>query len=176
MLVSVLMCVYNGERYIRNAIDSVLDQTYDKFEFIIVDDGSEDLSSEILHNYKIKESRIRIISKQHTGLVKSLNIGLSECKGTLIARIDADDIWLHDKIRLQVIRFEKDVNLYMLGTSKRDIDISGNIYQHNKYPRIFSYQDIKDHISKRNIFCHSSVMYRKEVLSQIGCYNEDYIN
>lgn len=170
------MSVYNGSRFVKNSIDSVLNQTYTEFEFLIVDDGSTDDTPQILRSYTYLDKRIKIINKQHSGLVKSLNIGLEKCKGDLIARIDADDLWLPEKLQLQVTRFKGDPELLMLGTSKRDIDKFGRIYDHKKYPCFFSYQEIKKHISKQNIFCHSSVVYTKEVLKLVGKYNEEYIN
>ena len=89
--VSVLMSVYNAERYLEEAIQSVLAQTYENFEFIIVDDGSEDGSLAIIN--QIKDKRIRlIVNEKNKGLIYSLNKGLDAAVGKYIIRMDADDI------------------------------------------------------------------------------------
>src|SRR5690606_23388920 len=89
--VTVLMSVYNGEKYLRGAIDSVLNQTFQDFEFLIVDDGSRDRSREIVAAYD--DPRIRLIAnEQNIGLIDSLNKGIAAARGDLIARQDADDV------------------------------------------------------------------------------------
>ena len=89
--VTVLMSVYNGEKYIRDAVDSILNQTFQDFEFLIIDDASTDNTNKILYAYNDKRIQ-RIKNKKNIGLTKSLNIGLMAANGNYIARIDADDI------------------------------------------------------------------------------------
>ncbi len=87
--ITVLMSVYNGEKYLRNAVGSILNQTITDFEFIIINDGSTDGSREILESYN--DDRIVLINQNNTGLTKALNKGLSLARGEYVARIDADD-------------------------------------------------------------------------------------
>ena len=92
IFVSVLMCVYNGERFLRESISSVLNQTFKEFEFIIINDGSTDRTEEIIREFSILDNRIQFVNKKNTGLTKSLNVGINMAKGEWIARIDDDDI------------------------------------------------------------------------------------
>lgn len=99
--VTVLMSVYNGEKYLREAIDSILNQTFKDFEFLIIDDGSTDSSPEIIRSYT--DPRIRLIqNKKNIGLTRSLNKGLKLAKGEYIARQDADDISLPERLEREV--------------------------------------------------------------------------
>src|SRR5688572_3125739 len=90
--VSVLMPVYNAERFVAQTVDSILAQTFVDFEFIIIDDGSTDDSPEILKRYERRDPRIRLVSRPNTGYVPALNEGLELVRGEFLARIDADDL------------------------------------------------------------------------------------
>ncbi|MCI0471302.1 MAG: glycosyltransferase, partial [Candidatus Aminicenantes bacterium] len=99
-MITVLMSVFNNAAYLREAIDSILNQTYTDFEFLIIDDASTDSSKEIISHYH--DTRIRLIeNKRNIGLTKSLNKGLHKAKGEYIARMDADDISLPDRLAVQ---------------------------------------------------------------------------
>jgi glycosyltransferase involved in cell wall biosynthesis len=99
--ISILMPVYNGEKYLREAIDSILNQTFTDFEFLIVDDGSTDNSVEIINSYQ--NSRINLVKNdKNEGLVYTLNRGLSLAKGEYIARMDCDDISLPERLKKQI--------------------------------------------------------------------------
>jgi glycosyltransferase involved in cell wall biosynthesis len=99
--VTILMPVYNGEKYIREAIESILSQTFTDFEFLIIDDGSTDQSAVVISSYN--DPRIRLVNNERNlGLVHTLNRGLELARGELIARMDSDDISLPDRIRKQV--------------------------------------------------------------------------
>lgn len=99
-LVSVLMPVHNGERYLREAISSVLAQTYAALEFVIIDDGSTDASADIVNSYQ--DARIRLFREPPRGITKSLNFGLAQCRGEFICRMDADDICIPTRVERQV--------------------------------------------------------------------------
>lgn len=99
--ITVIMAVYNGEKYLSNSISSILNQTFSNFEFIIINDGSTDKSWEIITNYSRIDSRIIPINQKNKGLTKSLNIGLRLAKGKYIARQDADDISLPERFQKQ---------------------------------------------------------------------------
>src|SRR4051812_4814918 len=96
--ISVLMPVYNAERYVAEAIESILAQSPGDFEFIIIDDGSKDGSLAILERYAARDPRIRLVSRPNTGIVKALNQGLEMASGELVARMDADDIALPGRL------------------------------------------------------------------------------
>lgn len=112
--VSVVMPVYNGEKYLREAIDSVLSQTFDNFEFIIVNDGSTDSSEEIIRSYS--DSRIVLVNKPNSGIVDSLNLGIKRATGKYIARMDADDIMLPDRLKIQYRFMEENSRVDILAS------------------------------------------------------------
>src|ERR1700726_1508117 len=99
--ISVLMPVYNAERYVAEAVESILSQTFADFEFIIIDDGSKDRSLAILEEYAARDPRIRLVSRPNTGIVKALNQGLALASGELVARMDADDIAMPERLAKQ---------------------------------------------------------------------------
>lgn len=102
VLVTVLLPVYNGEKYIREAVDSILKQTYENFELIIIDDGSTDKTLSILKEYEKKDTRIRLVSRENKGLIATLNEGAELALGEWIARMDADDIAMPNRLELQL--------------------------------------------------------------------------
>jgi glycosyltransferase involved in cell wall biosynthesis len=106
--ISVIMAVYNGEKYLAEAIESILNQTFKEFEFIIIDDGSKDNSLNIIKRYAKKDSRIIIIkNEKNMKLAWSLNKGLKIARGKYIARMDSDDISLTDRLEKQYYFLEK---------------------------------------------------------------------
>ncbi|MDQ3072975.1 MAG: glycosyltransferase family 2 protein, partial [Bacteroidota bacterium] len=114
-LVTVLTSVYNGEEYLREAIESILNQSFTDYEFLIVNDGSTDKTAEILAGYF--DPRIRIIhNNKNKGLSFSLNSGLEASFGVYVARQDADDISLRDRLRKQVDFMEKNPQIHVCGT------------------------------------------------------------
>lgn len=164
---SVIMSVYNGEKYIREAIESILAQTFTDFEFIIVNDGSTGNSLEIIQSYNDK--RIRIINNEkNIGLTKSLNKALKQARGEYIARQDADDISLPNRFEEQIKYFEKDPEVALLGTSIYVIDENGKMV--GKCVTLAK-PTISD-LFKGNQFNHGSVMFKKDVADDSGGYNE----
>lgn len=124
--VSVLMPVFNGEQFLRPAMNSILNQTFTDFEFIIVDDGSTDHSREILNSYT--DSRVRLIcNESNIGLTDSLNRGLEAASGNYIARMDQDDISLPERLAKQVAFMDSHPEVGACGTWARDIDQTGKI-------------------------------------------------
>src|SRR5262249_42264689 len=97
-LVSVVMSVFNGEQFLAEAVESILSQSFRDFEFIVIDDGSTDNSATILESYLKKDSRLRVFHQENMGLVESLNRGCGLAQGRYIARMDADDISLRDRL------------------------------------------------------------------------------
>jgi len=172
-MISVIMGVYNSKRYLRESIESILNQSFSKFEFIIIDDGSNDGSSKILRKYSKKEPKIKIIeNKKNIGLTASLNKGLKAAKYDIIARMDADDISKKDRLQKQYNFLKANEDISVLGTSAIDINKKGEIINHRKVP--LSYDEIKKTVRFVNPIIHSSVMFRKNDILKIGGYNENY--
>jgi len=131
--VSVLMAVYNGEKYLREAIDSILSQTFTDFEFIIVDDGSTDASVEIINTYL--DRRIRLVrNDRNLGLAVSLNKGLDIALGEYVARMDCDDISLPVRLATQVAYMDAHPEVGACGTWAIDIDATGKEIRERKTP------------------------------------------
>tara|TARA_Y100001970_G_C14256129_1_gene875541 strand:+ start:6834 stop:7856 length:1023 start_codon:yes stop_codon:yes gene_type:complete len=170
--ISVLMSVNNGERYLKQSIDSIIHQTFNDFEFIIINDGSNDDSLKIIKSYN--DNRIKLINnKKRLGLTKSLNIGLKSCKSDIIARMDADDISKKDRFEKQYHYLLKNKDIAVLGGQVILIDQNDNeLKQNPRYP--LSNQLIKWELFNEVPFCHPSIFIRKEVFKSIGTYNEKY--
>lgn len=165
--VTVLMSVYNGEKYLRQAIDSILNQTFKDFEFLIINDGSTDKTLEILQSYN--DSRIKIINNEkNIGLTKSLNKGLRIASGKYIARQDADDVSLPERLKKQVKFLEKNKTVGLLGSSYYIIDAN------DKRIAIDKISTEKNASSKQtaHFICHGSVLIRKKCLEKVGTYRE----
>ena len=114
--VSVVMPAYNAEKYIGEAIDSILNQTFTDFEFIIIDDGSSDRTADIVKSYS--DPRIRLLANErNSGIVASLNRGIQKATGKYIARMDADDYSRLDRIKKQVDFLDNHPEVIALGTS-----------------------------------------------------------
>lgn len=169
--VSILMSVYNNQAFICKAIDSILNQSYKYFECIIIDDGSTDGTSDILKQYLKKDNRISVITNnKNIGLTKSLNKGLLICKGKYIARLDADDISVQDRIKIQYDYLEKNNHIAACGSQGICIDDKDNVLGEKNLP--ISYKEIKHRLLFNNQFIHSSLFIKKSVLDKVGLYNE----
>lgn len=122
--ISVVMPVYNGEQFLKEAVESVLKQTFNNFEFIIVNDASTDNSLKVINGYTDK--RIKLVSlEKKSGIAKALNYGISISAGKYIARMDSDDICLPDRLKLQAEYLDKNSEVGILGTNAYLIDAFG---------------------------------------------------
>src|SRR5213082_3006291 len=124
-VVSVLMPVYNAQRYLPAAVESILGQTFRDFEFIIIDDGSTDRSGEILRKFAAEDPRIKLISRPNTGYVVALNEALSCASGEFVARMDADDISLPTRFERQVAYLREHTDCVLVGTNVITMDSDG---------------------------------------------------
>lgn len=174
-LISVVMPVFNAQLDLREAINSILAQTFKDFELIVIDDGSIDDSVEII--LAIDDSRIRLLRhSQNKGLVASLNLGLLEAKGQFIARMDADDISNPDRLMSQ-IHLMQAMNLDICGSHWAQIDAQGRQFAILKAPS--SYEEVVATLATTVPYAHGSVMMRKSFLDKHGLqyqkgYGEDY--
>lgn len=168
---SVVVAVYNGERFLRQAMDSILAQTFAEFELIVIDDGSTDATPAILDSYT--DARlIRLTNKKNIGQTPSLNIGLEMARGEFIARHDADDVSHPDRFKRQVERLRENPALGLLGTSYRLIDEQNQILEIEVPP--LTNAALQERLEDGNCFCHGSVMMRRDYLLQTGPYREAY--
>jgi len=168
--ISVIMSVYNGEKYLSEAISSVLSQDFSDFEFIIIDDGSTDKSLEIIKSFN--DNRVKVISRENRGLIESLNEAIFLSAGKYIARMDADDICLSNRFSAQLKAFD-DSEIAFVGSWATKINESGEELGLMSYPPL-EYKKIKSFFIKHNPFIHSSVMIRKAVFDTVGIYDSKY--
>ncbi len=170
--VTVLMSVHDGERFLSEAIESILGQTFPDFEFLIVDDGSEDDTWKILTRYAAQDDRVRLIKNdRRLGLAKSLNKGLAQAKGEYIARMDADDVSLMDRLSSQVSFLDSHPDVGVAGTAVQLIDDTGTVDQPVEFPEehgVLKWQLCFFY----NPFAHPSVMMRSQALMLTGTYDE----
>jgi len=170
---TVLMPAYNAADFIREAIDSVLNQTFLDFELLIINDGSTDQTKEIIESYS--DNRICLVSQENKGIAKALNIGLQLAKGELIARFDADDICLPGRLEKQFSFMEANPDCIVTGCEAEYITENGQHLFHFKCPA-YTNEEIIKIIYHTCPFIHSSVMYRKEAILKAGGYPADAHN
>jgi glycosyltransferase involved in cell wall biosynthesis len=172
MLVSVILPVFNSDLYLKESIDSILNQTYQNFELIIINDNSTDNSKQIIFNYT--DNRINYYENlKNEGLVFTLNRGLKIAKGDFIARMDADDISLPFRFKKQVdfLNLYQDIDL--IGSNYCTIDKNGKILNRVKYP--LNHEDIKFGLLFNSVICHPSIMFRRQIVdSNIFVYKNEY--
>ena len=169
-LVSILMLTYNRAKYIGAAIESVLNQTYQNFELVIIDDGSTDNTQEILDRYD--DPRIAVITyPANAGLLTRRKESLTYAQGTYTAILDSDDVWTSpDKLATQVAYMEDNPECDVLGTYIALIDAQGAEIGHTRYHTNDS--DIRKNILHRNQFAHSSILMRTAAVAQTNGYQD----
>ncbi|MDW8071801.1 MAG: glycosyltransferase [Anaerolineae bacterium] len=170
--VSVLMAVYNGARYLREAVESILNQTFSDFEFIIVDDGSTDETPAILDGYH--DSRIvRLRNAHNLGMARSLNRGLEVARGVYIARQDADDRSYPMRLERQVAFLDVHPEVGLLGTAYDVMDAQGCVVGRISPP--IENATLQRMLVRHNCFGHGSVMMRRDRIEQAGHYEESFL-
>lgn len=169
-LVSVVMSVFNKDRYLHKAIESILGQTFRDFEFIIVNDASSDKTLPIIRSYMRKDKRIRLINNDHNlKIAHSLNIGISNALADLIARMDADDIALPQRLENQYLFLKKHPAVAIVGTNILIIDENEKEIWKRGYPT--RSRDIKKIMFRYSPFAHPTVMFRKKIFQEFGGYD-----
>ena len=172
--VSVVMSVYNGQAFLAEAIESILNQTFRDFEFLIVDDGSTDATPEILSTYAKQDGRIRIVRHQNKGRAVSLNIGIEQSKSPYVARMDADDISLPNRLKEQVEFMERHPEVGLLSGSYERIDGEGRLL--DTVPLLPRNEEIKLAMLVNNAMCHPAAMMRREVAIACGGYRKAFLD
>ena len=163
--ISVILPAYNAEKTIIESIDSVLNQTFADFEFIIINDGSTDNTANIIKEYAKEDKRIKFIdNKKNQGIVPVLNQGIDLCRGEYIARMDSDDISLPTRFGKQIEYMEKHAECGVLGTNFQCFGNSSDVVQKPKRIKILN-------IIKGQFVGHPTVMLRKSIIDK---YNFRY--
>jgi glycosyltransferase involved in cell wall biosynthesis len=168
------MSVHDGETYLSESVSSILNQSFSDFEFIIVDDGSEDRTWEMLRTYQRKDPRIVLIRNEHNvGLTPSLNKGLARARGEYIARQDADDISLLNRLEKQVAVLDDHPGFVLVSSNIEFIDLHGRSVRRSHRaadPDLIAwYLIFYNHVAG-----HSVVMFRRKTVAELGGYSERY--
>lgn len=172
VLISVIMPVYNAEAYLDEAIQSILKQTYNNFEFIIINDGSTDKSLELIKEYEKEDKRIILISRENRGLVASLNEGIEKSNGKYIARMDADDISLPTRFEEQIRFMEKNKDIGICGTW---VEVFGENRKAILWKMPINDIELIPRLLFSVTFIHPSVMMKKDLFDKYNLrYNKDY--
>ncbi len=180
-LVSILMPVYNGSEYLRPAINSILNQTFDNFELIIVNDGSTDDSLAIIETYA--DTRIVILNQENQGVARSLNNGLRIAKGKYVRRHDADDISTPDSIEIQMNFLEQNPNYAMVCAQQAFMTSNGKIAPKFKVPNSKYFEgQIKKDLSfddfsndRSSPVVHGTACFHRQIVLNLGSYRTEFI-
>lgn len=171
-MISVIIPTYNSGKYICDALDSVLHQTYSAYEIIVVDDGSTDNTRAIIES---GYQSVRYFHVPNNGVAAARNVGIAKALGDFVAFLDADDKWLPEKLEKQVALFEGDAKVGMVFTENSSFNDSGIIKEkENKRERLMQ-GDIVKEIFMNSYVVTSSVMVRKSVFDVVGLFEEELI-
>lgn len=160
-MISVIIPLYNKEHFIAKTIESVLAQTYEDFELIIINDGSTDHSADIVSSFK--DARIKYVEKENRGVSSARNFGLRMAKGDFIAFLDADDTWYSNFLEQMMMLYDKYPNYYFFCCAQKDRLIP-------TLPDGISIID--DHCKYFYIYCTGSILLKKKVFDQVGTFRE----
>jgi glycosyltransferase involved in cell wall biosynthesis len=173
--ISVIMPVYNSEHTLDQAVTSVLNQSFSDFELILIDDGSTDQSWPLIQLLSQKDCRIKIFKNQiNMGLMQTLNRALPLAKSEVIARLDSDDEMLPRRLEIQYKYMQQNPELAVLGTQ---YSFMGRTLKHDiQFNLPTTFFDIQKQILIDNPICHSSVMFRKKIILELGGYRSEFKN
>lgn len=162
------MPVHNGEDHLEEAIVSVLSQTLGDFEFIIVNDGSTDSTTEMLQGLSSQDTRIVVLQEPRIGLAEALNLGLRSSSAEIVARMDADDRSHAERFREQFAYLNRRQDVAILGTQIRHIDASGTVVSCPRFPT--SPRSVARRMRVHDVIAHPSVMFRRSAIRKLGGY------
>ncbi len=172
--VSVIIPAYNAEKYIAETLDSVLKQTYQDFELIVIDDESRDNTLNILGEYQKKyQGKIKIIKKQNGGPASARNEGIKAATGEYIAFNDADDLWLPEKLDKQIAHFDMQLSeVGMVYTHAKKFDLNGVWTLPEKHSNRYHEGNIFIPLLKKNFIPNQSVIVRRNCFDKVGLFDE----
>jgi GT2 family glycosyltransferase len=170
--VSVVLPVYNGERFLTDAVDSILAQTFRDFELIGIDDGSLDGSGEILDRFALADSRVRALRQANAGIIAALTRGLALARGEFIARMDADDVAHPERLARQAAFLDAHPDIAVVGCAVTLIDERGKRIRDVEYPR--TPEAVAEFLEIGAPLAHPAVMMRRDAVLAVGGYREAY--
>ncbi len=171
--VSVVMSVFNGERFLREAVESILNQSFRELEFIIIDDGSTDSSASMIESYCSQDARVRPYHQENRGLVESLNRGCGLARGKYIARMDADDVCAPTRFVRQVAFLDANPLVGLVGCGiYENIDANGAVLHTSYLPE--DNETIQRTLLQRWCFLHPSIMFRRSLCERVGGYRKEF--
>jgi len=171
--VSVIMPIYNAERYLALSIGSIIEQTFTDWELICVNDGSRDASGKLLHELAVSEPRLRLFEQENLGLVAALQNGIAQARGNLLARMDADDIAMPERFEKQVRYLNEHPEVAIVGGGAIEIDEDGDPLRLTSYPNDHD-QLVHRLLHRETALIHPSVMVRHEILRATGGYRAKF--
>jgi glycosyltransferase involved in cell wall biosynthesis len=162
--------VFNGEKFIREAVESILGQTYTDFEFVIVDDGSTDKTPKILKEFEQRDPRIRIITQANAGATKARNCSMRHARGELVALLDGDDFAASDRLKKQAEFLDKNPDVGLVGSGFHLVDETGRPLWTREVPP--DHETLVKLLGKNNPITPSTAMIRRKVLEEVGLQDE----
>ena len=177
MKVSVVIPVHNGEKYLAQAVESVLAQTYRDFELLIVDDGSTDGSRAVMDHYARRDVRVRILCQENRGVSAAGNLGFEEARGEWVARLDADDIFLPDKLQRQIAFTRQHPDVRIVGTLGYFINRTGRVIGLVNSDGPFTRTEFEKMAGRGEpvFFVHSSTLMHRQTVLALGGYREQFV-
>ena len=173
--VSVVVGAYNAARFLPEMIQSILDQAFHDFEFIIVDDGSTDQTPQILQSYAQRDSRIRVLTIPHGGIVDAANAGLRAARAELIARADADDVALPQRLEKQVQYMSEHPECVCVGARMLLIEPYGSPMGTTQHKLTHEEIDAELLLGSGWAMPQPVAMMRKSVVMKVGAYRNEYL-
>ena len=173
-LVTAVIPTYNYGRFVTQAVESALGQTYRNLDIIVVDDGSKDRTCEIVRAKTGGDSRIRLFTKSHAGVAAARNLGIAQARGDLIATLDADDLWHPAKIELQVRRLLQDSSAGVVYCWSTWIDVNDRIYWQPPSPPTFQGHVLAAAIFQNFVGNGSTPLMRRSCIEEVGGYDEEF--
>jgi glycosyltransferase involved in cell wall biosynthesis len=170
-LVSIITPVYNGEQYLLETIESALAQTYKNFELLIVNDGSTDNSAAIIKPF-LKDSRVIYIEQKNAGVAAARNTAIKQARGKYIGFLDQDDLWLSNKLEVQIAVLEQDESIALVHSRQDFIDSQGNKIDYDWVTGVSGY--CFEDMFKKNRIAVLTVLIRKTIFDEIGLFNEKF--
>ena len=169
-LVSVVMSVFNAQAFLSEAVESILQQSFQDFEFVVIDDGSTDGTGDILSAAANRDKRVRVLRQHNQGRAKSLNDGIGCANGKYIARMDADDIAFPNRLQKQIDFMEQNPQVGLLGGAFERINSTGQSIDIIRPPLADS--EIRSVMERHNPMCHPAVLMRRDLVVATGGYRK----
>jgi hypothetical protein len=173
-IVTVLMSVRNGERYLDDAVGSILGQTLSDIELLVVDDGSTDESLSMLQAHAANDARVRVETQPGRGVAVALNRGLATARGRYVARMDADDISVTDRLAQQVSLLERDPTLVLVGSCIDVLDAGGSVVARLDHPS--APDAVREQLLDGNCIVHPTVVFRTDAVRDAGGYRSAFVH